>query len=529
MVCSRLTILAVGTVAGLLLFSTEIRADVPEGPNQHCRDDAGPVWGDLEPPYFWNTPATPQLTNGACPVPLAAACADKGIKYAHLGSTPQCGGKGWFCRIMDQPGWENKFYEDRNFEHCNVTDADEKDQGGHCHGSDTDSVYGWWIRDHWHRGYPGTLHCCCDWEAVKGVVNRCDYRKPIKTATEQQQCRDANEEHTSGFDGLNLYDGNCAGYEKSHPFKEPAETNPDQCWTVTNFANPGSITKNTFNPPNYDDKQGKDFPISGPSPSGSSSNPTPAPPPTVSPSGLKNCATLGWNVVGDICAESNDGWTCNFGATYATAASTCAAVGARLCTIEELETGVSANTGCSMDTEYIWSSTWCGLGPKYYVGMGSGTGERKCKKYKKAKSIRCCSSVSVVSDAMTAVTTTTTYAPQVRKSCATLGWTVHFDGAVCGESDMGFKIKFGTDKCYNWISQPDGEKQCARLGGRLCTLAEITAGVAKSTGCAFDSKYVWTSTTCGVHNYVKANANGETECRSVDDNGPLKCCSDTVV
>ena len=225
---------------------------------------------------------------------------------------------------------------------------------------------------------------------------------------------------------------------------------------------------------------------------------------TVSPTGRKNCATLGWNVLGNICAESNDGWACKTDATYAEAETTCAAVGARVCTIEEIETGVTAQTGCNMDTEYVWSSTWCGLGPKYYCGMGSGTGERKCKKYKKAKSIRCCSDVSVAADAVTAVTTTTTYAPEPRKNCATLGWPVV--GSACGESDLAFKIKFGTDKCYNWLSQPDGEKQCARLGGRLCSHAELAGGVGQSTGCSFDSKFVWTSTACAT-GYVKAKAN----------------------
>ena len=239
----------------------------------------GAPWGDLEQHYFRNTPATPILENGACPSPLAAACAAKGIKYAHLASVPQCGGKGWFCRIMDQPGWVNEDYGDRNFEHCNVTDADEKDQGGHCHGSDTDNVYGWWVRDHWHRGYPGTLHCCCDWGAVKGVVNRCDYRKPI-TADEQKTCRDANEEHNLG------YEGSCGAYATSHPFEDPLTAQPDQCWTVSHFCDPERITSNS-NAPNYDDAD--DFPPSNPQPHvPPSPSPPPAPPspaPPLAPGG----------------------------------------------------------------------------------------------------------------------------------------------------------------------------------------------------------------------------------------------------
>lgn len=286
MPCTHLLLLT-ACAAGFLASASS--QDVPAGPNQHCRDDAGPAWGDLEKPYFLKTPATPVLNNGACPSPLAEACADKGIKYAHLASVPQCGGKGWFCRIMDQPGWENKEYGDRNFEHCNVTEADEKDQGGHCHGSDTDNVYGWWVRDHWMRGYPGTLHCCCDWGAVKGVVNRCDYRKPITSASAQRNCRDANEEHNKG------YEGSCGAYKKSHPFNDPVDSNPDQCWTVVNFANPESITSNS-KAPNYDDKN--DFPTTAPGQPPSPPSPTPAPPApepeTSSVCGIDQKAALGY-------------------------------------------------------------------------------------------------------------------------------------------------------------------------------------------------------------------------------------------
>jgi hypothetical protein len=159
-----------------------------------------------------------------------------------------------------------------------------------------------------------------------------------------------------------------------------------------------------------------------------------------------------------------------------------------------------------------------------------GTGERKCKKYKKSKSIRCCSDVSVATDATVAPTTTTTYEFFPQSNCATLGWPVV--GSACGESDLKFKVKFGTDKCYNWLSKPDGDKQCSKIGGRLCTFAELAGGVAKSTGCQFDSKFIWTSTPCtgavggAATGFIKAKANGDSECRGIGENGPLKCCSD---
>ena len=140
----------------------------PYGPMQQCRDDAGPPWADdLETygpnvRYHDNTPAEPILpADGACPGALAGACAAKGVKAAYLDGPIDCGGQGWFCRIMPQPGWGDCSYGDCNFANCATPDADELDTDGHCHGSDDDSTYGWWVRDHHFRGYTGTLNCCC--------------------------------------------------------------------------------------------------------------------------------------------------------------------------------------------------------------------------------------------------------------------------------------------------------------------------------------------------------------------------------
>ena len=172
----------------LLLALSSVKAKTepvlrhPEGPAQHCRDDAGPPWDDDEDnfpkgkAYFDKTPAEPR---GECPGPLEAACAKKGKKAAFLDGPIDCGKKGWFCRIMPQAGWRNPEYDDKNFAHCNGKDADERDNDGHCHGSDSDNTYGWWVRDHWFRGYAGTLTCSCGFDKLEDLVNRCDYREHV--------------------------------------------------------------------------------------------------------------------------------------------------------------------------------------------------------------------------------------------------------------------------------------------------------------------------------------------------------------
>ena len=116
-------------VAVLLTSLTSVRAlQHPESPAQHCRHDAGPPWADDEEnfgnkAYFDGSPAA---AKGDCPAPLAAACSAKGKKAAFLDGPVDCGGKGWFCRIMPQAGWVNPDFDDNNFAMCNARDADER-------------------------------------------------------------------------------------------------------------------------------------------------------------------------------------------------------------------------------------------------------------------------------------------------------------------------------------------------------------------------------------------------------------------
>jgi hypothetical protein len=206
----------------------------PEGPSQQCQDDAGPPWGDDgDVPYYSGFPNAPVLPDsGECADPLKAACAKKGALSAYLDGPVNCGKAGWFCRISyradhRQPGFREGQFPDSNYASCNQSDT-EHDRDGHCHGSDVDDTYGWWIRDHWHRNYAGDLKCCCNWQATIGVVNRCDYRKHV-TAEVLKTCRDANEEHNVDWSP------GCTP-EQFTNYQEPADA---QCWSLKYFG-PGS-------------------------------------------------------------------------------------------------------------------------------------------------------------------------------------------------------------------------------------------------------------------------------------------------
>ena len=233
-------------------------AVAPDGPSQQCADDAGPPWVDdvehfgVSGDYFDASPARAVGDGDDCPAPLATACAAKGKIAAFLAGPIDCDKRGWFCRIERQDGFvPSDGFRDSNFAHCNRSDADESDADGHCHGSDSDETYGWWVRDHWFRGYAGRLTCCCDWNALKGLTNRCDYRRRVSAGEDLRTCRDANEDHGSSFEG------SCAAHAEL-AFDDPASRTDGQCWSVDSFADPEAAGIETLKTDAGDDSESTD-------------------------------------------------------------------------------------------------------------------------------------------------------------------------------------------------------------------------------------------------------------------------------
>lgn len=113
---------------------------------------------------------------------------------------------------------------------------------------------------------------------MEGVVNRCDYRKHVTPAA-LESCRDANEEHSSGFDD------SCDAHADK-PFADPLDTTPGMCWTVTRFADPDSVPPSIAN-------------------GGSPPPPSPSPPPPPPPSSF-SCAALSTMV--DLRGSSSPKW-----------------------------------------------------------------------------------------------------------------------------------------------------------------------------------------------------------------------------
>jgi hypothetical protein len=115
------------------------------------------------------------------------------------------------------------------------------------------------------------------------------------------------------------------------------------------------------------------------------------------PVSAKSCGELGWSNArqfgsSTVCGESDDRLGgCSRWGSWEDANAFCAAGGARLCTLTELKDDEARATGCSLDSETLWSMDACGDN-EHFVGMGSSTFGTwsACKGNSTPRKVRCC-------------------------------------------------------------------------------------------------------------------------------------------
>jgi prepilin-type N-terminal cleavage/methylation domain-containing protein len=103
-----------------------------------------------------------------------------------------------------------------------------------------------------------------------------------------------------------------------------------------------------------------------------------------------SCSELNWGDRGNRisthiisyggCGESdgNSMGSCTLSSTWYEANSLCENIGARLCTIEEIENDIPRGTGCSLDNYMVWTMTPCRTG--MFINSGAYKGnERYCQ------------------------------------------------------------------------------------------------------------------------------------------------------
>lgn len=291
-------------------------------------------------------------------------------------------------------------------------------------------------------------------------------------------------------------------------------------------------------------------PVSAPVPTPTKAPVIPVPAPTRSPSdgsavlSTSTCEELGWTNAGSygtssVCGNSNVGEGCSGTVGQSEANAFCEAVGARLCTMTELQDNEARGTGCKYDGQMIWTSDVCAGG--YMVAPGSNriSTAPSCEAETSFYNTRCCADIFEAVPIPSPTTSPIIPVPAPSRSpnaastglststCDELGWTnagSYGSSSVCGESKVG-------GLCSGTISQSEANAFCEAAGARLCTIAELQANEARGTGCKYDVQLVWTADECSEGYYV---ASGSTRletapsCEASATEMYARCCADAV-
>jgi len=161
-------------------------------------------------------------------------------------------------------------------------------------------------------------------------------------------------------------------------------------------------------------------------------------------------------------------------ASWNDAVDICSAVGGRLCTKDELTNNCAKKSRCPYKEEMIWSSTSKQnkdyfTGQSYYIVQGKSDAPCRDKLDKK------CTTRAVYKDQLWSVV-----------CCA--------DARIVGEEKSGCPVYTNpTDPICGKLSWHDAVDVCRDIGGRLCTVEELTNNCEKNHTCGYNSQMVWSS------------------------------------
>lgn len=147
------------------------------------------------------------------------------------------------------------------------------------------------------------------------------------------------------------------------------------------------------------------------------------------------------------------------------AAAVCQENGMRLCTQDEIMTGLLVGSGCLYDVTYVWTADLnCACDIAKVDGGGiHGPDGGKCSAMPDQ------GQYDIITDVDPSL-------PEAGVRCCT---------------DAGQGDSFCNGRC-ELIPLDDAAARCVAHGMRLCTQAEVMAGVPRGTGCWYDFTYVWT-------------------------------------
>jgi len=183
--------------------------------------------------------------------------------------------------------------------------------------------------------------------------------------------------------------------------------------------------------------------------------------------------------------------------SHSRAEANCQAVGARLCSLRELYDKSPRTTLCGRQHE-AWTSDPCIiLGRPGHMTARSRDGQfPKCvlDDERSAASTTCCGDPCPEPPPPPPPAP---QFPQQQACCDTLVPGLGFQSAQGVTDRICSAASWEGQSCLTYTSFGYAESSCSAVGARLCSLRELSAGVAQGlAGCKLDASYVWSSDYC---------------------------------
>lgn len=261
-----------------------------------------------------------------------------------------------------------------------------------------------------------------------------------------------------------------------------------------------------------------------------------------SSSRVKSCRQLGWPVVpgSSLCARAPkvlDG--CLSTITFADAQKYCSALGARLCSSQELsDPRFSDSTGdeCDVKNMRVWTSSWCADSEVITQASTSdalGSAPKECSAQEsRAAMLKCCANSDetgpkAFGEVIAASEKTCEQLPSFVTAASSP------NKAVCSSSLVQQKVGKRAGVCSGDVTFDVAKDMCARRGARLCTADELSQDVGADQVCGYSSKRMWTASQCPFEGQVLTQAGSSAFLRSVPKQCtkttatlPVYCCAD---
>lgn len=181
--------------------------------------------------------------------------------------------------------------------------------------------------------------------------------------------------------------------------------------------------------------------------------------------------------------------------TLAQATAACARRNMRLCSVQELDSGVCCGTGCGFDGHHIWTMTPAGGGyghPAQY-GQYPNNGQFNGQHGFSGSNFNGGGYHNQISDFKVVDGCARNQGRQNTRSRSAISGRASvrccsMDGRRCESSTVG---------CLEGQTYNEATAACSRRGLRLCSEFELERGVCCGTGCGFDGRRVWSSTPAG--------------------------------